>query len=162
MAHKRRATLNEHQQAVMDRFFGLLREWDEGILTLRDVEVMGPDTYSLMGIRLATPIADPMNDLFCDYIERLCEAHKGAGVMTQQGWVSEAEIHRHGGRVTQIVDEYTGEVYEAAQFPIGYAAGIDGKPDKRSPIYGSPVKRRHAFEEELFEEDTRSKSEWFR
>ena len=163
IAAKRRSELTDNQLELMEKFYALLRDWDEGVITLDDVERMGPDTYSLMGIRLATPIADPINDIFCEYMERICLLHQGSGVMTGQGWVSEAEIRQHGGRVVQEVDQYTGEVYEAAQFPVGYEKGIDGTVDKRHPIYGLSQKRKYSFEEEWEEDDNgREKSAWFK
>jgi len=158
MAAERNALMTEKQKELRQQFIDLLELWKDGEMGLADITRIIPPYIQFQVFRSVQKSHESWS-LMMEFFNAEVERVRGDGIQTVHGFFSREEIESHGGRLVETINEYTDEIERVVEFPTGYGVGIDGKPDRSIPIYGSRMKQR--FVEEPFEyREPRGQREW--
>lgn len=161
MAIRREGALTEQQKEWRQKFFDAIEMWKNGEIGLRAVDELTGGGYIRHQIMMTMTHDHPMWDDVQRYFEADKRRVRGDGIQTAQGWFTREELESKGGKLVDDMDEETGEIGYYVVFPTGYLTGIDGKPDKNSPIYGAPPKKK-PDEDPFARKQYRGEREWGR
>lgn len=139
LAKKKRKGLTPKQKKVVDDFYEILQEWNEGRLSFDQAEIYAPNAKVMLHIAVLTPPDHAMHEALQEYLTIRWKRDRGRGYMTAHGWMPEETVEKYGGRLTEEFDEHTGEIILCPSFPTGYVTGVDGKHDPELPIFGRPM-----------------------